>query len=134
MDGTASYNAIGVPYVQNHQACPNADGSLDLYIQVEAPSDPKHFCNWLETPLPDGSNATTSKFILFLRMYWPDNAVLRSIYGWYPPPISSGTKEERSFVRSVDGAAALRLKTYFAGANKAVLSKPSGFTNRIGAG
>ncbi len=87
MDPNASYNAIGVPYVQNHQACPNADGSLDLYIQAEPPSDPKQFCNWLETPLPDGSNATTSKFILFLRMYWPDNAVLRSIYGWYPPPI-----------------------------------------------
>ncbi len=85
MDPNASYNAIGIPYVQNHKACLNADRSLDLYIQSDPPSDPKQFCNWLETPLPDGSNATTSKFILFLRAYWPDQAVLNGI--WNPPAI-----------------------------------------------
>jgi len=85
MDPNASYNAIGMPYMQNHKACPNVDGSLDLYIQPDAPSDPKQFCNWLETPLPDGSNATTSKFILFLRAYWPDQAILNG--RWNPPPI-----------------------------------------------
>ena len=85
MDPNANYNAVGVPYVQNHQVCPNADGSLDLYIQSDKPSDPKQFCNWLETPLADGSNATTSKFILFLRMYWPDRSVLSGV--WAPPPI-----------------------------------------------
>lgn len=84
-DPSVTYNAIGMPYVQNHKACLNADGSLDLYIQSDAPSDPKQLCNWLETPLPDGSNATTSQFILFLRMYWPDRAVLNG--GWVPPPI-----------------------------------------------
>ena len=35
MAPNASYNAIGMPYVQNHKACPNADGSLDLYIQSD---------------------------------------------------------------------------------------------------
>jgi hypothetical protein len=85
MAPNASYNAIGIPYVQNHKACLNADGSLDLYIQSDPPSDPKQFCNWLETPLPDGSNATTSKFILFLRAYWPDQAALNGT--WNPPPI-----------------------------------------------
>ena len=85
MAPSASYNAIGIPYVQNHKACLNGDGSLDLYIQSDPPSDPKQFCNWLETPLPDGSNATTSKFILFLRAYWPDQAVLNGT--WNPPPI-----------------------------------------------
>lgn len=85
MAPNASYNAIGMPYVQNHKACLNADGSLDLYIQSDPPADPKQFCNWLETPLPDGSNATTSKFILFLRAYWPDQAVLNGT--WNPPPI-----------------------------------------------
>ncbi len=85
MAPSASYNAIGMPYVQNHKACLNGDGSLDLYIQSDPPSDPKQFCNWLETPLPDGSNATTSKFILFLRVYWPDRAVLNGT--WNPPPI-----------------------------------------------
>ncbi len=85
MDPNASYNAIGIPYVQNHKACLNSDKSLDLYIQSDPPTDPKQFCNWLETPLPDGSNATTSKFILFLRAYWPDQAVLNG--RWNPPPI-----------------------------------------------
>ncbi len=85
MAPNASYNAIGIPFVQNHKACLNADKSLDLYIQSDPPSDPKQFCNWLETPLPDGSNATTSKFILFLRAYWPDQAVLNG--RWNPPPI-----------------------------------------------
>ncbi len=85
MNPNASYNAIGIPFVQNHKACLNADGSLDLYIQSDPPADPKQFCNWLETPLPDGSNATTSKFILFLRVYWPDQAVLNS--RWNPPAI-----------------------------------------------
>jgi len=78
-------NAIGIPYVQNHQACLNADGSLDLYIQADMPSDPKQFCNWLEAPQPDLSNKTPSNFILFLRVYWPDAAVLDGT--WNPPPI-----------------------------------------------
>lgn len=71
-------NAIGIPFVQNHQACLNADGSLDLYIQANAPSDAKQFCNWLETP-------ASGQFILFLRVYWPDAAVLNGT--WNPPPI-----------------------------------------------
>ena len=85
MPPNASYNAIGMPYVQNHKACPNADGSLELYIQSDRPTDPTQFCNWLETPLPNGSNATTSQFILFLRVYWPDRAVLDG--RWNPPAI-----------------------------------------------
>jgi DNA sulfur modification protein DndE len=85
MNPDGGYNAIGMPYVQNHKACPNGDGSLDLYVQSDPPSDPKQFCNWLETPLPDGSNASTSKFILFLRMYWPGRSVLNGT--WAPPPI-----------------------------------------------
>jgi hypothetical protein len=79
-----SYNAIGIPYVQNHKACLNADKSLDLYIQSDPPSDPKQFCNWLAAPLPNPSNPT-GQFILFLRAYWPDQAVLNGT--WNPPPI-----------------------------------------------
>src|SRR5262245_49699095 len=41
----------------------NADGSTDLYIQNESPG-PELESNWL--PAPKG------KFILMLRMYWPD--------------------------------------------------------------
>jgi hypothetical protein len=41
----------------------NADGSLDLYLQHESPGADKD-SNWL--PAPAG------KFILMLRMYWPN--------------------------------------------------------------
>ena len=78
----ATWNALGMPYVQQHKACFNADGSLDVYVQAEPPSDPKQFCNWLETPQPD---AATPTFILFLRSYWPDRVILQN--RWYPAPI-----------------------------------------------
>lgn len=81
-NASASYNAIGIPYVQNHKACLNADKSLDLYIQSDPPTDPKQFCNWLAAPSP---SATQSQFILFLRAYWPDQAILNG--RWNPPPI-----------------------------------------------
>jgi hypothetical protein len=42
---------------------PNADGSVDLYIQNESPGADKE-SNWLPAP-PD-------KFILMLRLYWPN--------------------------------------------------------------
>ena len=83
-----SYNAIGIPYVQNHQACLNADGSLDLYVQTEAPTDPKQFCNWLAAPpapVPGQKDPKASQIILFLRAYWPDQAILNGT--WNPPPI-----------------------------------------------
>lgn len=43
----------------------NADGSVDLYIQHESPGADKE-SNWLPAP-PD-------KFILMLRLYWPDES------------------------------------------------------------
>jgi DNA sulfur modification protein DndE len=74
------YNAIGGMMVQGHNACLNADKSLDLYLSPTAP--PKgtiQFCNWL--PLPN----TTESFIAFLRMYWPTDAILNK--DWVPPRI-----------------------------------------------
>jgi hypothetical protein len=41
----------------------NADGSVDLHIQKESPGADKE-SNWL--PAPAG------KFILMMRLYWPD--------------------------------------------------------------
>jgi hypothetical protein len=41
---------------------PNADGSVDLYIQNESPGADKE-SNWLPAP--------KDKFILMLRLYWP---------------------------------------------------------------
>jgi hypothetical protein len=57
---------------------PNADGSIDLYIQNESPGADKE-SNWL--PAPAG------KFVLMMRMYWPSEASPSIIDGtWNPPP------------------------------------------------
>jgi hypothetical protein len=52
---------------------PNADGSVDLYIQNESPG-PEKESNWLPAP--------KDKFILMLRLYWPKET---------PPSIIDGT-------------------------------------------
>ena len=54
----------------------NADGSLDLYVQQDAPSGAKD-ANWL--PAPAGA------FNLSLRMYWPKDEVLGG--KWIPPAV-----------------------------------------------
>ena len=71
------YNAIGEFEIQAHKASFNSDKSLDIYIQADQPSDGKQFSNWL--PAPQG------EFIVFLRMYWPDDAVTGG--NWYPPGV-----------------------------------------------
>jgi hypothetical protein len=57
----------------------NDDGSLDLYIQHESPGKDME-ANWL--PAPEG------KFILMMRLYWP-NEKEPSILGgsWKPPAV-----------------------------------------------
>jgi len=54
---------------------PNADGSVDLYIQNAAPAG--HETNWLPAP--------TGKFILWLRVYMPGAAILDGEYN--VPPV-----------------------------------------------
>ncbi len=57
----------------------NPDGSIDLYIQKDSPGADKE-SNWL--PAPAG------KFILMLRMYWPDQTDPSIINGtWTIPPV-----------------------------------------------
>ncbi len=57
----------------------NADGTVDLYIQKDSPGADKE-ANWL--PAPAG------KFILMLRMYWPDESPPSIIDGsWTPPAV-----------------------------------------------
>lgn len=75
------YNAIGGFEVQAHNASFNSDKSLDIYIQHHRPSDPKQFNNWLPAPV--------GEFIIFLRMYWPDDAVTSGT--WYPPGVQKVT-------------------------------------------
>ena len=57
----------------------NPDGSIDLYIQKDSPGADKE-ANWL--PAPSG------KFILMLRMYWPNETNPSIIDGtWTIPPV-----------------------------------------------
>jgi len=58
---------------------PNADGSVDLYIQNASPGKDKE-ANWL--PAPPG------KFILMMRLYWPNESNPSIIDGtWTIPPV-----------------------------------------------
>jgi hypothetical protein len=89
------YNAIGVgplgPTIQDHSACFNSDGSLDLYLQADRPTNSAHVCNWLPIPPDGGATASAPDFIVFLRMYWPDAAVLRG--SWIPPVVEQTNKQ-----------------------------------------
>ena len=58
---------------------PNPDGTIDLYIQRDSPGADKE-SNWL--PAPAG------KFVLMLRMYWPNEKAPSIINGsWSPPAV-----------------------------------------------
>jgi hypothetical protein len=58
---------------------PNADGSVDLYIQNESPGADKE-SNWLPAP--------KDKFILMMRLYWPDETAPSILDGsWVIPPV-----------------------------------------------
>jgi hypothetical protein len=57
----------------------NADGSVDLYIQHDSPGKDKE-SNWLPAP--------KDKFILMLRMYWPEDKAPSIIDGsWKIPAV-----------------------------------------------
>jgi hypothetical protein len=55
-----------------------ADGSLTIYVQADAPSDPVQRANWL--PAPKGAD-----FSLFVRSYWPEEAITSG--RWTPPAV-----------------------------------------------
>jgi hypothetical protein len=58
----------------------NADGSTDIYIQKDSPGADKE-SNWL--PAPAG------KFVLMLRMYWPNEKPPSILDGsWKPPAVT----------------------------------------------
>ncbi|MCX5975876.1 MAG: DUF1214 domain-containing protein [Coprothermobacterota bacterium] len=64
-------------YIVNDRSglVPNADGSVDIYLQNTAPAG--HESNWLPAP--------TGKFILWLRVYMPGAAILDGSY--QVPPV-----------------------------------------------
>ncbi len=56
----------------------NPDGSLTIYVQADAPSDPLQRANWLPAP-KDGA------FSLYMRSYWPRDEITNG--SWTPPPV-----------------------------------------------
>ena len=70
-----SINRYSISARQNLKS--NPDGSIDLYIQNQSPGADKE-SNWL--PAPAG------KFILMLRMYWPNEKTPSIIDGSWSPP------------------------------------------------
>ncbi|MBW8376188.1 DUF1254 domain-containing protein [Stenotrophomonas sp.] len=63
---------------KNKTLIANPDGSLTIYVQADAPSDPLQKANWL--PAPEGE-----AFSLYIRAYWPQPAVTDG--SWTPPPV-----------------------------------------------
>ena len=54
------------------------DGTLTIYVQADAPTDPVQRANWL--PAPKGGD-----FSLYIRAYWPKTPVTDG--SWTPPPV-----------------------------------------------
>ncbi len=57
----------------------NPDGSVTVYVQAAAPSNPEQRANWL--PAPQGKD-----FSLYIRTYWPKTAVMDG--SWTPPAVT----------------------------------------------
>ena len=62
---------------KNKDLAYDADGSLTIHVQPDAPNDTSQRKNWL--PAPKGS------FSLYIRTYWPKVAVIDG--SWTPPPV-----------------------------------------------
>jgi hypothetical protein len=57
----------------------NENGSLDLYIQQDSPGKDNE-ANWLPSP--------KNEFVLFMRLYWPNEKAPSILDGsWMPPPV-----------------------------------------------
>lgn len=98
-DNLLGRNALGIPTVEGHDICFNSDGSLDFYIQHNAPSQDQNsieYCNWLPTP--------TGDFLLLLRMYWPSDALFE---GWVPPEVQIVAAPEPSSLALLGAGLAL---------------------------
>ncbi len=88
-------NRYSISARQNLKA--NPDGSVDLYIQNKSPGADKE-SNWLPAP--------ADKFILMLRLYWPDETDPSILDGtWKPPAVAqtSSAADETSATGSGSG-------------------------------
>ena len=78
---TNPINRYSISPRQNLKA--NPDGSVDIYVQKDSPGADKE-SNWL--PAPAG------KFILMLRMYWPNENDPSILDGsWTVPPVTKAS-------------------------------------------
>jgi hypothetical protein len=59
------------------------DGSLTIFVQAEAPTEPVQRANWLPAP-------KDADFSLFLRAYWPDPAITDG--HWTPPAVTQAAE------------------------------------------
>ena len=85
--GPIARSGVGIPSTQGNALVPNADGSVDIYIQPGAPSadqGSKAYHNWLPSPSASGAG-----FLLLLRRYWPDTSLLDG--PWVPPAVQKAT-------------------------------------------
>jgi hypothetical protein len=63
---------------KNRDLKTSPDGSLTLYVQAEAPTDPTQRSNWLPAP-------KDQDFSLYVRAYGPDPAITTK--AWTPPGV-----------------------------------------------
>ena len=87
-DGFFVDNPIGRYLVNDRSGLRyNADGSLDVYIQPDAPTDAAQRRNWLPSPQP---TAATTGFRLIVRLYGLSQSAIRGVAGgtgWQGPTI-----------------------------------------------
>jgi hypothetical protein len=83
---------------------PDADGSVDIYIQNAAPAG--HESNWLPAPV--------GNFILWLRVYMPDAAIVEGKYR-VPPVVKSATASQVKY-KHVLTAGSVRIVAWTLGA------------------
>jgi hypothetical protein len=63
---------------------PNADGSVDLYVQNDSPGKGKE-ANWLPAP--------KDRFVLMMRLYWPSETAPSILDGTWKPPRAEEAKQ-----------------------------------------
>src|SRR5262249_48140817 len=76
------------PTIQGHTACFNADGSMDITLQANPPTDSAQLCNWIPIPTTAADPSIPGgDFIVFLPLSRPNASVLQG--QWIPPGIQS---------------------------------------------
>ena len=85
LKGTLVPNSLGrYSFTDISTLTHNADGSIDIYLQADAPSDAGQVANWIPTPAGQGFEVTW-------RLFAPQPSAIDGIVsgsGWQPPAIT----------------------------------------------